>query len=848
MNSALRSIILVCVLIMAFGQLQAQSDSLPSAEGNVVVPDSILPVDDTMDFESPVTYFGKDSTIMDLDSNRIYLYGIDSYVKYGTLEVKAGYIAFSFDNYSAYASGLPDSTGAKVIGKPVFKDGDTEFSEDSLGYNFKTKKGISYGARTREGEAYLISGVSKKQENDWIHIKNGMFTTCDAEKPHYHFRLSRAIVVPDEKVVSGPLFMKVGKIPTPLALPFGFFPNKKESTHGLLLPGYGNGAELGYFLKELGYYIPIKPYLETKLLFDIYSRGSWAVQSVTNYKRRYKYSGSLRLSRLTTKQGFKELPTYFEQQTFNVNWTHNQDGKARPNERFSASVNMGSSQNFRNNLNSSQQDFLTSTFNSAVQWGKTFPGKPYALALSANHTQNTQTRQVQVTLPSATVNVSRINLFERLFPKSPIGISGVVSAENYLNANESEIRFDRVEQLLRGAQSGVRFNSTASTSWKLGPFLTINPNFSYTGVASFKYIGPSFDEDLGFEKLDTLTGMRFGGNWNGGVTANTRLFGTYIFKNSKSIKAIRHMVQPSFGFSYTPYSNFNQTGFYGEDGEVLTFSPFGAGRYSPSNSQESASLNIGINQNIEAKVRDKSSAKVAYKKVKILEGWNMRVSNNLLRDSLNWSNLNITAFTSISKNVSVNYNSTYSFYDRDTRGREINRSLLSTQGKLMRMEGTTLALSFRFAGGTGQGKEGDDEVAPAAEQQNLQSTMAQSVDFSVPWNVRLDYNISFNNQWSNNLQADSLLQAAHSATLAGDFKILNRWAITFLTNYDLESKKVSTSTIGLNWDLHCWVLSANYVPFGERKSYFVQLNIKSALLQDLKVQRRGNLGNSTLLY
>ena len=837
MRGGLYSIILVGVLIITALTSRAQADSIAV---NASVVDSISPQEESIEFSEPVTYYGKDSTVMDLVNSTVYLYGPESYVKYGDLQVTAAFIRFSFEENTAFARGMADSTGQATIGRPLFKEGANEFTEDSLGYNFKTKKGISYGARTQEGEAYLIAGVSKKQDNNWIHMAQGMFTTCDKEKPHYHFRLTKAIVIPNEKVVSGPLYMKVGKVPTPLALPFGFFPNKKESTHGLLLPGYGNAGDRGFFLKELGYYIPFNQHLETKLLFDIYTRGSWSVQSWTNYKKRYKYDGSFRLTRTVNKLGLQELPSYFQQETFNIYWNHRQDNKARPNTTFSASVNMGSSQNFRNNLNSTQQDFLTSTFNSAVQYGKTFPGKPYSLALSANHTQNVQTRQVQMTLPSATVNLSRINLLEKIFPKAPIGINGVMAVENYINTKEQDLQIARLEQLMRKAQTGARFSSTASTSWKLGPYLTLNPSANYSGVMTFKHVAPIFDEDLGYEKLDTVQGVRYGGNWNASLTANTRLYGTYTFGKSKTLKAIRHMVQPSAGLSYTPYTNFVRYGYYDDEGNRVGYTEFQAGRFSPSSSIEAASINLGLNQNIEAKIRDKSSAKVAYKKVKIIEGWNMRMSNNLLRDSLNWSNLNMSAFTTIAKNVTLNYTSTYSLYDRDTLGREVNETMWRSQGKLLRQEGTTLALSFNFSGGnkTGDNEDGQAQT-PIASQQNLQSTSTNNIDFTIPWNLRMDYNLGLDRVFDRSKQADTL-RITHTIAFAGDFRIFAKWHVNFLTNYDIATGKVTTSNFGLHWDLHCWELSANYVPFGERKSYFVQLNIKSAMLQDVKIQKRGN--------
>jgi hypothetical protein len=294
--------------------------------------------------------------------------------------------------------------------RATFSEGDSQFQEDSLAYNFKSGRGISYGVRTAQGEAQLLSEVSKKAANNWVSVGKGKLTTCNAENPHYHFQLSKAMVIPDEKVVSGPLYLKFRKIPTPLALPFGFFPNKQESVQGILLPGYGNANEKGFFIQNLGYYVPVNDHVDTKFLFDVYTRGSWAVRNISSYRKLYKYSGNFNISRVVNINGIPELPDYGKTTNFNVQWTHNQDPKARPNTTFSSSVNVGSLNNFRNNLNTSQQDFLSSTFSSRVQWTKRWPDTPFNLGLTASHTQNTQSRNIQVTLPSANLNMSRITL------------------------------------------------------------------------------------------------------------------------------------------------------------------------------------------------------------------------------------------------------------------------------------------------------------------------------------------------------------------------------------------------------------------------------------------------------
>ncbi|MCC6600255.1 MAG: hypothetical protein IT223_06235 [Crocinitomicaceae bacterium] len=848
---------LLSLLIMAARVAVCQSTGNSSATAPMVVnenlADSIMPGEGNDDFgiDDKVHYFGKDSTILDLESGKIFLYGVDSYVAYGDLEVKAAIIEFSFNEYTAFAKGVPDSTG-NLMGKPIFSQGDTQFEEDSLGYNFKTRRGISYGVRTREGDAYLISEVSKRQNNGWVSVSNGMFTTCDKVNPHYHFRLHKAVVIPDDKVVSGPLYMKIRKVPTPLALPFGFFPNKKESTHGILLPGYGNGAEKGFFIQNLGYYIPFQPYLDTKILFDLYTRGSWSVRNVTNYRKRYKYSGNFNVSRTVNKSGLRELPNYFQQNTFNIQWNHQQDPKSRPNTRFNASVNMGSSQNFRNNLNSTQQDFLSSTFNSSVQYGKTIASSPFTMSLEARHSQNVQTRQVDITLPSLVVNMQRINLMKSVFKKSPIGLNGAFNASNTLSAKEQEIQFSNLGKLTPKMRNGARVNGSLSTSWKIGPFLTLNPTLNGNAYLTARTVAPTYIADLQQSRLDTLGQMALAGTWNTAMTMNTRIYGTFVLKKSRFLKAVRHQIQPSAGISYTPYQNFQRNGFFGDDGQFIGYNPWAVAAFQPGSTHQAANINFGINQNIEAKVRDKNSAKVSYKKVTLIDGWNSRAGYNLLADSLNLTNLSISAFTTIAKNITLNYSSTHSFYDRDTLGREVNQYLISTQKRLTRLEGNNLALNFRFQGGNGKNKQNVSDAPPVsqlnpAQQQIIGQNQSSFVDYSVPWTVNMSYNLLLTKTWNMETRRDKN-NYTQAATFSGDVTILKRWALTVNSGYDFKAKEFTTTNLGLHWDLHCWELSTSVVPFGIRKSYFIQLNIKSSLLQDLKLQKRGNLGEETLLY
>lgn len=848
----------------AYAQISdSLSITLPSDSTNALATDTIAPGEDDFGLDNIVDYFGKDSTVVDVVNERIMMYG-EAWVKYGSMEVKGEYIDFSLKDFTAKAIGRRDSTG-KVTEKAVFTEGDLKFDEDSLMYNFKTKRGISYGVRTAQSDAYLLSGVSKKAANDWISVKDGKFTTCDKPNPHYHFHLKRAMAIPNDRIVSGPLYLKFRKIPTPLALPFGFFPNKKESTHGILLPGYGNGGEKGYFLQNLGYYIPLGQHLDTKFLFDIYTRGSWRMANQTRYSKIYKYNGDFTLSRFVNKNGLPELSSYNESKEFNIAWSHNQDPKSRPNNTFRASVNLGSSKNFRNNLNSSQTDFLRSTFASQIAWTKNFPDTPFNMGVNLGHTQNTQTRTVEVTLPAISVNMARITLGRFVSNTSSlkkrldaIGVNGSANISNRVTAKEPTFSFSKLDSLNRMSRNGIQLQGSASTAGTILKYLTVTGGLSGSYIGSLKQVrqNPNSESimmrDTTFKYIDAY-------NYGANADMNFRVYGMYSFRKG-NIKAIRHVIMPKAGVSYTPYTNYRDY-YIDTQGILRTYSPFDIAAYMPQSSLEGFNANFSLRQSLEAKVRDKSAAKAsATKKVMLIDNFNMSSSYNMMADSLNLSGLTIGASTSLFNKINLSYNSNYSFYALNSSGREINRFLIKESDRLMRMRATTIALSFGLKSKERNKINRADQERTQEEHDLLAESKGSLVDLSVPWNLNVSYSMNFSNAFSTFRQADSLV-VRQGVTFNGSITLFKYWALVFNSGYDMSHPRyqklqfkdfgfrdISTTNLGLTWDLHCWEFTASYVPFGMRKSYMFQINIKSALLQDLKLQRRGNLGDQNLLY
>ncbi len=715
------------------------------------------------------------------------------------------------------AYGTKDSLG-NWIGRPVFTQDGSSFTQDEVCYNLRTQKGFSRHAVTQEGELVFHAGQSKRHPSNELHITDGKFTTCDADNPHYHFHLKKAIMIPYEKVVSGPLYMKFRKIPTPLALPFAWFPIKRDvRSHGILLPSYGDGGSLGFFLKDFGYYMPFGDNWDTRLLFDIYSGGSWAVKNISQYNYRYKSSGDFELSYNRQVDGFQELPGYNEINNFFVRWTHVQDPKSKPNKTFTASLNFGSTGNFQQNLNSSLDDYLTNTFQSNIQWNYNSPRSPFSLNTSAQHSQNSVTGIVTMTLPSVTLNMNRRSMSDlfglkrgRVKILDDINVSYNTRFENLGEITDTALAALDVNAI--DIENGFKHNISITSSRNFG-FLTVSPTFQYDEYTAFNKIDKSWyldEEGEIIEQADTLGGLFGDRDFRASLSVNTRFYGMFTFKEKRRVRAIRHVLTPTLSASYTPERSRIQTQFIGED--VMEWNPWEVNRFTPQDTRESGSISFTLNQNLEAKVRDRKSDTI--NKIKILESLTTSTRYNFLADSLNLSDITTSGFTNLFNKVNLNFNATQSAYGRDSSGFAVNEYLVKQGNGLLRLKRATAAVGTSFKGGN---------------------------DLGLPWNSRIDYTMNLGRNWNYDLQGDTT-KITHGIAVSGSVDLFKKWKVDFQSGYDLVLKEVTPTQLNLYWDLHCWELSFNWIPIGVRKSFALKINIKSPLLKDIKFEARGSDG------
>ena len=774
----------------------------------VAPADSLLP-----EAPEPISYTAKDSIVFEVREERVALNG-QAVVETAGILLKADRVDYLAGERVIEAEGSLDSAG-QWVGRPEFIQDGKSFTQEALRYDLDSRKGLSRQAITREGELTFHAERAKRYPDGRIFLRGGKFTTCDAERPHFHFHLTRGLLVPDEKVVSGPMFVKVRKVPLPIGLPFFWFPQKQERSRGLIFPSFGNGRELGYFIKDLGWYEPLGEHWDARLQGDLYSRGTWRLAGTGQYRYRYRFSGNLQLSRSSiVTGGTAGDPGATRRTEFFVRWSHSQDPKARPNGRFNANVNFGSSGNFRSQLNSSQEDYLSNTFSSSINYNASLPGKPVSLTATARHNQNSSTGRVDLVVPSVGINVSRFELpISEIFRPDAlkkgwydrIGVTYALKSEQRVSGTDTTLFDEGLAGLIERATAGVKHTATASTQIKAG-FVSLTPNVSYNGYWNFSALDKAVSPDVPDSIItDTIPGFYADGDWRLGVSANTKFYGTFQNRGEGRLRAIRHVITPQVGFSYNPAFNRRDT-VVGIDGAVLeVYDPLAPGLYSPSELNAQGALNFTLNNNLEAKVRDREGET---RKVRIIDNLSLRASHNLQADSLRWSDITGSGFTTVAGRFPVNVGFSHSVYDRDSTGATIDRFLWEGGGAPLRLKRANASVNGTWKG------EG-----------------------STPWNLRAGYTMRLQRNWRSDLQADTTI-LTQNVTFNGDLTVLEDWRISVGSGYDFTAGEFTNTQVNVIWDLHCWEFSARWVPFGFQQSLQLRLAVKAAMLRDVKLEKR----------
>lgn len=808
---------------------------LPEDTIKKVTIDTLDTDDDQQALDHKIIYNARDSIRYETKGQKVFLFG-DAYVEYEDMNIKAEFIEVDNEKNTITAFGKKDSLG-KDEGTPVFKVGGQESSARKIVYNVKTKKGKIYDVITKEGELLLLGSEVKKDSNDVVYMKDLKCIPCEYADSRTIFRAKKAKIIPDDKIVTGPMYLEIGGVPTPLGLPFGYFPNTKKRHSGILIPTFNSSENLGFNLREGGFYWGINDKTDMTIRGDIYTNGSWALRTLNNYNINYKYTGSLSLGYSEFRSGEKEIPSsYGKQKDLSIVWVHNQDQKNNPSIRFSSNVNIKTSKyNKYNALNTGQ--YLANTFYSNINFTKTF--KSSSLSVNARHDQNTQTKIMNLSFPELTFNVNRFYPFKKegrikQNPIDKIGISYLFEARNTLTDYDSIIFKGDIGDKLK---YGARHSIPISTNITLLKYFTLTPALNLSAVMTTKTTDKVLDYGRDTLISNTVKEFKTGYDASFNTALTTKVFMDYLFK-SKRIKQIRHLLIPELRYTYRPDYGEKQYGFYKETYTDTTqryinkYSVFENTIFGGPPPGEQNSLGINLNNNLEAKVRKGTDTGFIYNKVQILQNLSFSGTYNFAADSFKMSLISMTGRTKIWKFFDLVFGSTFDpyYYDKTTKYRTRDFSY-NKGGNLVRFTTGNIALNASFSSSVVQAmKPKKPDLTNGAEKGAAPTNTLQSQG-QLPWNLNMYYNIRFDKDTGN-------VRKVQTLTFAGDIAITKYWKLGMTSGYDFTAKTLSYTSINLYRDLRCWEARIDWVPFGFRKSYSLTINLKTSMLSDVKIPRQ----------
>lgn len=809
--------------------------------------------------EHVIKYQAKDSVAMDLTTRHAFLYS-DGSIDYDSMLLRADQIEVDFDHHLLHANGTLDSTD-NIIGRPFFRQDGTEYHADSITFNYDNKKGIIHGVITQEGEGFLHGEKVKKINDSIMYLSGGSYTTCNYAHPHFAINFTKSKLILGDRIVTGPAWLSIEDVPTPVALPFAFFPITKERQSGILIPSYGWMNYRGYYLKDGGYYFALSDNWDLALQGDLYTNGSWAFEAKSNYYKRYKYKGLFDARYGITYEGMRgDTNTFNTYSDFKFTWRHEQDPKANPYSRFSADVNL-QSRNYNRNT-SVRNDYFNSTTTSSINFS-TKLGSYLNLSASARESYNVQTGIMNIKLPSLSLSSITIYPLRRSNPSGGyrwyenLSLSYVLNAENNITAEDSNI-FSQAT--LDRMQYGVHHRIPLSLSIKVLKFFNWTNNFTFNERWHWSTIEKNYDNTTGVVTTDTLQGFRANRDFNISSSLSTRIYGLFQLKGGP-LKAIRHVINPSVSFSFHPDFGAASFGWWKQytdtTGYVHRYSIFQNSLYGGPPDGRSGSLNVSIGNNLEIKWQNPFDTTAEVTKIPLIENLTLSMSYDFAKDSLNLSPLTVSGRTTLFRNLVVNYSGSFSPYVIDSLGRLHNEFLWKKEHRLFRTDNSTwstqLSLSLNektFSGDGGDAKsQGRPTTTILQTPYNYNPVLMTGgfVDFSVPWNISLNYNFNYVNSFvAREMSMEH--QTTQSISLSANVSLTKNWKIAATTGYDIVNDGWSYTTVDIYRDLHCWEMRFSWVPFGYYQSWFFQINIKADSLKDMKYEKRQNYQENSGYY
>ena len=811
-----------------------------------------------------IKYDASDSIIIDQTNNKIILYN-NAKIIYGDIELTSGLIELDYKNNIVNAGRISDLSG-NLSQYPTFKQGGNIVNPDSIKYNFDNQKALIWNSKSEENGMNILSTLTKKQNDSVYYLKDGKVTTGgnlmgdETEKADYFFKIRKGKLVPGGNIVTGFTNLFVKNVPTPIGLPFAYFPSQQTKDSGFIIPNISDSNQRGYSIQNGGYYLPISDFFDLTILGDYYTNGSYGMNISSIYRKRYNYNGTFSVRYENLINGERGLPGYGKSTVYNIRWSHSKDSKASPNSSFSASVNFGSSDYFRQSVNQlNTANFLNNNLSSSISYSKSFPGSAgVRLSLTANMSQNTQSKQVNLNLPTLTLNTARFYPFE----KKGRSKKGLIQNINLQYSSKLENRATFADDLLlkkgmfENAKSGVQHLIPFTTNFKLFKFVSVSAGGRYQETWTGKTIRfNDFNESNGVVK-DTLSGFDRFATYNYNASITTKIYGIVNFKPEKRIQSIRHTITPSISYSKSPsFEQYYDTYIIDANGNTAEYTRFQGGLYGTPPKGYSSSIGISIQNNLEAKVKPKDSTQTELKKINILKNLNISTSYNLAADEFKLSPVRVTAGIDLAKGLSLNTGATFDPYALDENNTRINIFNVKNGGGLLRLTSANVSTQYVLNNNTfkkGQSEEQINESVSGGgraddlfgvsqdfsnsnqyeEDEEQEEVNLERYIYKLPWSINLAYSLTYNNtRGQNDFSTNSLM-------ISSNLSLTPKWKVGVSSGYDFKQKGFTYTQLRFDRDLDSWRLNFSWVPFSQRASWNFFIGIKSGLLSDLKYEKR----------
>ncbi|MCI4670553.1 MAG: hypothetical protein MRZ79_20630 [Bacteroidia bacterium] len=836
------------------------------------------------DLSAPVNYEAVDSIVYDVKSGVLFMYSQGS-IKYDDLELKAERINIEIEKQNLHAEGVKNEEG-ELSGIPEFtQDGET-YRANGLDYNFKSQKGLIYGGKIAQEEAFILAEKAKYQDDGSFHGTNGKYTACDLDHPHYYIRSKKIKLLDNDQIISGPLNIVVGDLPLPVVVPFAFLPNVgKGQKNGLIMPQYGNAGDRGYFLRNLGYYLGLNDYLSLTFDGDIYTRGGWRLGTTLDYKVRYKYSGNFNLELGLLRYNEPTDSDFRRSFSWRVRWTHNQP--IDPTASLNASVNISSSSTFQREISFNTNDLFTNDLKSSVSFRKNFNNLPINFTFAADHSQDLNEGTMTINLPTFSLNLSRQMPFKNLDAPifSPLKqfyftyrMNGRNSIQNVPDSLVLDVLLQQVDTLTYFENeedtaltvspitdfisNGIQHNIAGGTNFKLFDLINIPLTFSYDERWYTETIRRDFDAEQNRVIETTVPGLARAYSYQAGLQASATFYGIYtpLWVNKRRGLKFRQQFNTSVGYTYRPDFASERFGFYDEvqtdstRTKFQTYSRFANGIYGTPGQGESQSISFSLSSILAMKYKRLKQKKESEEdkenkgeddnvvRTDLLKNISLSSAYNLAADSFQLSTFRLSARTSFLKNK-INLTSNFTFdpyvfgseaveFPLDAgNARRLNKFLILEEGKLARLTnaGFSLNTTLRSKQKNARGKK--SSAFDEEEYSQVLANYNQYYDFDIPWNIRLGYNFNYSKT--------SLAPANITSTvrISGDLNFTENWKVAVTTGLDLVDMEATTTSITITRPLHCWQFSFNWVPFGSRRSYSVVISARSSTLSALRLTK-----------